>query len=126
MHWRAGSLFLLAVALILGTAACRKSPESVRSPEKLQVVATLFPLYDFARTVGGDRVQVTLLLPPGVEAHSYDPRPEDMARIAHVLGTEGDKVFTRTDLHMIVLALSAAARSLAGRAGARPLAAPGI
>jgi len=82
MHRRTASRFLLASALLLGLAACQKSPESVRAPEKLQVVATLFPLYDFARTVGGDRVQVTLLLPPGVESHSYEPRPEDMARIA--------------------------------------------
>ena len=42
------------------------------------VVTTIFPLYDWARAVGGDRVTVTQLLPPGVEAHSYAPKPSDV------------------------------------------------
>jgi zinc transport system substrate-binding protein len=48
----------------------------------LQVVTTLFPLYDFARTIGGDKAQVTMLLPPGVEPHTFEPKPEDMVRIS--------------------------------------------
>lgn len=48
----------------------------------LQVVTTLFPLYDFARTIAGDKAQVTMLLPPGVEPHTFEPRPEDMIRIS--------------------------------------------
>lgn len=48
---------------------------------RLKVVTTLFPTYDFARQVGGDRADVTLLLPPGVEAHSFEPRAKDIARI---------------------------------------------
>lgn len=46
--------------------------------EPLRVVTTIFPLYDWARAVGGDRVTVTQLLPPGVEAHSYAPKPSDV------------------------------------------------
>ncbi len=49
--------------------------------DKIQVVTTLFPLYDFARNVGGDHVEVTLLLPPGVEPHSYEPTPKDIRSI---------------------------------------------
>lgn len=48
---------------------------------KLSVVTTLFPLYDFVKKVGGDRVAVSLLLPPGVEAHAFEPTPGDIARI---------------------------------------------
>jgi zinc transport system substrate-binding protein len=44
----------------------------------VQVVTTLFPLYDFARNVGGEKAHVTLLLPPGVEPHGFEPRPKDM------------------------------------------------
>lgn len=78
-------LFLLGGNLLL--AACsRQEPEAppaaAASPRKLQVVTTLFPLYDFARAVGGDHADVTLLLPPGVEPHSFDPRPEDLIRIS--------------------------------------------
>lgn len=49
--------------------------------KKLQVMCTLFPLYDFARAIGQDRVEVKLLLPPGAEAHSFDPKPRDIAYI---------------------------------------------
>jgi len=47
----------------------------------LKVVATLFPLQEFARMVGGERVQADLLLPPGTEPHEWEPKPGDLARI---------------------------------------------
>jgi len=46
--------------------------------KKLQVVTTLFPLYDFSKNIGQDKVDVILLLPPGVEPHSFDPKPGDI------------------------------------------------
>lgn len=49
--------------------------------KRVRVVATLFPLYDFVREVGGARVEAVLLLPPGVEPHMYEPRPSDVATI---------------------------------------------
>jgi zinc transport system substrate-binding protein len=49
--------------------------------KKLQVVTTLFPLYDFAKSIGQDKAQVTFLLPPGVEAHSFEPKPSDVILI---------------------------------------------
>lgn len=48
---------------------------------KLQVVATIFPNYDFAKKIGGDKVEVTLLLASGVESHTYEPSPKDMIKI---------------------------------------------
>lgn len=48
---------------------------------KVQIIATLFPQYDFARIVGGDKVEVTKLLPGGVESHSYEPTPSDIIEI---------------------------------------------
>ena len=52
-----------------------------KNKEKIQIVATLFPQYDFAKKVGGDKVDVTLLLPPGSESHTYEPTPRDMVNI---------------------------------------------
>lgn len=52
-----------------------------RSGDKIEVVATLFPQYDFVKQVGGDKVNVTLLLPPGTESHTYEPTPQDMILI---------------------------------------------
>lgn len=48
---------------------------------KVKVVTSIFPLYDFASQVGGDLVDVKLLLPPGVEAHGFSPTPHDMVRV---------------------------------------------
>ena len=48
---------------------------------KVQIVTTLFPQYDFTKAIGQDKVEVTLLLPPGVEAHSYEPTPKDVVSI---------------------------------------------
>ncbi len=47
---------------------------------KLKIVTTLFPVYDIAKSVSNSN-QVTLLLPPGVEAHSFEPTPLDIQEI---------------------------------------------
>ncbi|NPU85051.1 MAG: zinc ABC transporter solute-binding protein [Syntrophaceae bacterium] len=72
---------LVCVLSILLTFSCRPGGDTGTVPGKLEVVTTLFPLYDFVRQVGGDRVHVTLLLPPGVEPHAFEPRPGDITRI---------------------------------------------
>ena len=48
----------------------------------LRVVATTTQVADFARNVGGDRVQVTSLLKPNLDAHDYEPSPADVEAIA--------------------------------------------
>jgi zinc transport system substrate-binding protein len=58
------------------------SPLYALPASKLKVVASLFPLQEFARAVGGEEVQVSLLLPPGAEAHTWEPRPGDVVKIA--------------------------------------------
>ncbi|MBI2856146.1 MAG: zinc ABC transporter substrate-binding protein [Chloroflexi bacterium] len=47
----------------------------------VSVVTTLYPLEYFAQRIGGDGVSVVNLVKPGVEAHDYDPTPEDMRRL---------------------------------------------
>lgn len=75
---------IILLTLLLGALflpACNKPESAPPAATKLQVVTSLFPLYDFVRQIGGDQVEVTLLLPPGVEAHSFDPKPEDILRV---------------------------------------------
>ncbi|MEK6645845.1 MAG: zinc ABC transporter substrate-binding protein [Candidatus Firestonebacteria bacterium] len=50
--------------------------------QKIRIVTTIFPLYDFAKNIGQDKVEVLLLLPPGVEPHSFEPKPSDIAKIS--------------------------------------------
>lgn len=48
---------------------------------KLNVVVTSFSTYDFVRQIAGDKVNLTFLLGPGVEAHGYDPTAADLIKI---------------------------------------------
>lgn len=68
-----------AVLLILFGAFNLASAAHAAKP--LKVITTLFPWYDFARAIGQEHAEVTLLLPPGVEAHGYAPTPQDLRRI---------------------------------------------
>lgn len=72
---------LAACAALVLLGGCAAAPSGEPAPEKdgLTVCATLFPQYDFARAIAGDRAEVTLLLPPGVESHSFEPTPADIA-----------------------------------------------
>ena len=67
------SFILLFSAVPIGARA--------EEPARLHLVAAVFPAYDFARVVAGDAAEVTLLLPPGADAHSYEPTPQDMIAI---------------------------------------------
>lgn len=55
--------------------------ENEKSNEKIKIVTTLFPQYDFARQIAGDKAEITLLLPPGAESHSFEPTPSDIITI---------------------------------------------
>lgn len=76
-----------SVFIIFLLAGCASEPEknvpAVKDAksDKIRVVATLFPQYDFTRQIAGDKADVTLLLPPGVESHSYEPTPSDIIKI---------------------------------------------
>ncbi len=70
---------LLMVLLLTGCTSGQQMEKP--SANKLQIVATLFPQYDFARQIAGDKAEVTLLLPPGAESHSYEPTPADLVKI---------------------------------------------
>lgn len=73
--------FFLALALAFFLTACTVPVEKA-DDGKIQIVATLFPYYDFARAIAGDRADVTLLLSPGREAHSFEPTPLDAVTIS--------------------------------------------
>jgi zinc transport system substrate-binding protein len=57
------------------------APIETQGPAKTTVVTTLFPVYDMARSIGGNDADVSLLLPPGVEPHTFEPKPTDIVRI---------------------------------------------
>jgi len=75
------SFVIIAALLIAMLAACGKSPITDEQSEKLSVVSTIFPSYDFARQIAGELADVTMLLPPGGESHSFEPTLQDIAKI---------------------------------------------
>jgi zinc transport system substrate-binding protein len=73
---------LFLVALVFATALIGCAPNSTaKSDGKINIVTTIFPQYDFARNIAGDKANVTLLLRPGAESHSYEPSPQDIIKI---------------------------------------------
>ncbi len=79
-----GLVILLAAAMVLtALAGCAQEGKSteIGTDGKLSVVTTIFPAYDFARGAAGDLADVTMLIKPGAEVHSFDPTPADIIAI---------------------------------------------
>lgn len=75
-------LSVCAAALMCGGCAqSGKENETPGSGEKLSVVTTIFPQYDFVREIAGEQVNLKMLLKPGEETHSYEPTPQDIIAI---------------------------------------------
>ncbi|OPX98447.1 MAG: High-affinity zinc uptake system binding-protein ZnuA precursor [Syntrophorhabdus sp. PtaU1.Bin002] len=72
---------VLFLSILLVTVACQRGEERSVKEKKLIVITTLFPLFDFTRNITGNSATVSLLLPPGVEAHSFEPKAGDMVKI---------------------------------------------
>ena len=72
---------LAALALLLCLILCGCAAEPVAQSHKLQIVCATYPAYDFAREIAGNRAEISLLIKPGAEVHSYEPTPKDVVRI---------------------------------------------
>lgn len=85
--------FLLAFSCVLTACTPRRetaSSDSSSNPLKgadasgdtrLNVVTTLFPYYDFLRQIAGDSIRLTMVVPAGMDSHSFEPTPADMITI---------------------------------------------
>lgn len=69
---------ILLTFLLAGTVAAA-APGPGRP---FKILATVFPLREFAAAVAGDRGEAGLLLPPGAGVHTWQPRPSDITRLA--------------------------------------------
>ncbi|MHB8055928.1 MAG: metal ABC transporter solute-binding protein, Zn/Mn family [Candidatus Aminicenantales bacterium] len=68
------------LVLLALSAAVFASPDSP-SPQKIMVVATVLPLAEFAREIAGDRGEIVMLLPPGADVHTWQPRISDIRKL---------------------------------------------
>jgi len=73
---------LLVAASLGGTlVACSDDGDTGNSDGRLVVAAAFYPLAEIARTLGGDAVQVVTIVPPGEEAHEYEPTPKQLTAL---------------------------------------------
>ncbi len=78
-------IFLLLTVLLSLTTSIFAKAKKAEKNNKLKVVTTIFPEYDWAREIIGDKasnVELTLLLGNGVDLHSYQPSIQDIAKIS--------------------------------------------
>ncbi len=68
------AIFILISSIFLFSAQSAYS-------EKIKVVASIYPLGDLARQIGGERVDVSVLLPAGASPHTFEPTPSEMMQL---------------------------------------------
>lgn len=69
---------LLAAAVLAGCSSGGGAPQPAAASGKVRVATSFYPVYEFTQAVGGDRVEVTNLVPAGVEPHDWEPTSKDM------------------------------------------------
>lgn len=74
------SALFTALSLSALLVSCGPAAENA-GDSRISVVTTIFPQYDFVRQIAGDNVNLTMLLRPGAESHTYEPTPQDMILI---------------------------------------------
>lgn len=91
MNLKTKSIILLLAVLVLLAGYAGVSAQA----ERLQIVTTIFPIYDFARVIAGDTADVSLMLPAGADSHSFEPTPRDIVTVQNAglfiyIGGESD------------------------------------
>lgn len=71
--------WLLAFFILIAGCAAQTSTQD----EKISIVASFYVLGEFAQAVAGDKANVYVLVPTGVEPHEWEPSPHDIARITN-------------------------------------------
>ena len=72
--------FVIMILLLSGCAAVAYGDEKTPD-DRLKIITTAFPLYDFTRNIAGDKMQVAMLFPLGADKHTYEPTPHDIIKI---------------------------------------------
>jgi manganese/iron transport system substrate-binding protein len=72
-------IFMAVTAIVFSLAACHRSEEKplATTESKLNVVTTVAPITSIAENVGGDRIQLTGIIPEGINSHTFEPIPSD-------------------------------------------------
>lgn len=72
---------IISAAVFLLSALTGCNHTDIAENKGLSIVTTIFPPYDFARQIGGDKADIKMLTTPGGESHSYEPTPQDIKAV---------------------------------------------
>ena len=95
------AIIMASFISVIGLTGCGQKETTNNNSEKLKIVASIFPVYDWTKEIIGNSedVDLTLLLNSGVDLHSYQPTVEDITKISDCdifiyIGGESDKWMT--------------------------------
>ena len=76
-------IIIMLAAVLFGVNGCKQKRNAKigNSNGKINVITSIYAPYDFVRQIAGDRVNLSMLLPPGSESHSFEPSPRDIISI---------------------------------------------
>ena len=74
-------IIIISAVVMVFAYGIKNKQVVVSEDDKMKIVVTSFPQYDFARAVAGDKANIQMLIKPGVETHSYEPTPDDIQKI---------------------------------------------
>lgn len=102
---------LLMISIFITGCSNKVENKSESNIDKITVYTTVFPIYDFVRNIGQDKVNLNYVIPPGVEPHDYEITPKVLKDIQNAdllikngLGIDNftDKIESESDLEIVV------------------------
>ena len=97
MHYSLRTLLSLLAILILLAACSPAAPGTTDAPaeeERLRVVVSILPVANIVYNIGGDRIDLDAIMPPGADPHTFEPRPSDAVKLS-----QADLIFVN-GMHM--------------------------
>ena len=76
------SILMVLVLITCLMAAAVACPQQTEANNQLGVVVTILPQAEFVESIGGDKVDITVMVPPGASPHTYEPAPSQMAALS--------------------------------------------
>jgi len=78
---------ILAISIIIPFSAFalwfseHNNVTSFAEKRQLKVLASFYPLYEFTKIIGGERIDVSTIIPPGIEPHDWEPTIQDLQKM---------------------------------------------
>jgi zinc transport system substrate-binding protein len=81
-RWKVFPLILVSLLMASSAIVATSCTQKAESTTKLGVIVTILPQAEFVESVGGDKVDVTVMVPPGASPHTYEPTPGQMEALS--------------------------------------------